>query len=234
MRIVATSITVFLLASFLTYGLGAVGHANPAAAVLGDIATPADITRMNHVFGLDRPLLVQYFSWLGHALTGDLGTSYFTSVPVSQSVGQALPVDLSIAVLALTFAVVLGGAAGIAAALRQGGKLDRAVTLVCAGLATVPPFVIGIALIVVFSVFLKVLPSGGYVPLGTDAGQWLRFALLPALALSVEGAAAIARQLRTSLVAAVKENYVTGAVARGCRPAACCSATCSATRPDRR
>ena len=73
----------------------------------------------------------------------------------------------------------------------------------------------GIALIVVFSVFLKVLPSGGYVPLGQDPAQWLRFAILPALALSVESAAAVARQLRTSLVGAMGENYAVGAAARG-------------------
>jgi len=214
-RIVSVPVTVFLLASFLTYGLGALGNANPAAAVLGDTATPGDIVRMNHQFGLDRPFPVQYFTWLGHALTGNLGQSYFTTVPVSTSVGQALPVDLSLAVLAVAFAAALGGSAGIAAALRQGGRLDRAVTLVCSGLATVPPFIVGIALIVVFSVFLKVLPAGGYVGFSTDPGQWLRFALLPALALSVEGAAAIARQLRTSLVGALRENYVVGAAARG-------------------
>lgn len=215
LRIVAVPVTVFLLASFITYGLGALGNANPAAAVLGDTATPADITRMNHVFGLDRPFLVQYVTWLGHALTGNLGQSYFTTIPVSTSVGQALPVDLSLAVLALSFAVLFGGAAGIAAALRQGSRLDRAVTLVCSGLATVPPFIVGIALIVVFSVFLKALPAGGYVGFSTDPGQWLRFALLPSLALSVEGAAAIARQLRTSLVGSLRENYVLGAAARG-------------------
>ena len=77
--------------------------------MLGDTATPADITRMNHQFGLDRPFLAQYAAWLGHALTGNLGQSYFTSIPVSTSVGQALPVDLPLAVLALTFAVLLGG-----------------------------------------------------------------------------------------------------------------------------
>ncbi len=215
LRIVAVPVTVFLLASFITYGLGALGNANPAAAVLGDTATPADITRMNHQFGLDRPFLVQYVTWLGHALTGNLGQSYFTTIPVSTSVGQALPVDLSLAILALGFAVLFGGAAGIAAALRQGSRLDRAVTLVCAGLATVPPFIVGIALIVVFSVLLKALPAGGYVGFSTDPGQWLRFALLPSLALSVEGAAAIARQLRTSLVGSLRENYVLGAAARG-------------------
>lgn len=214
-RIVSVPVTVFLLASFVTYWLGALGHANPAAAVLGDTATPSDITRLNHVFGLDKPFLVQYVTWLGHALTGNLGQSYFTSIPVSTSVEQALPVDLSLAVLALLIATVVGAAFGIAAALRPGSKFDHAVTAVCSGLATVPPFIVGIALIVIFAVTLKVLPSGGYVGLSTDPGQWLRFAILPALALSVEGAAAIARQLRTSLAGALKENYVTGAAARG-------------------
>jgi peptide/nickel transport system permease protein len=214
-RIISVPVTVFLLASFVTYALGAIGHANPAAEVLGDTATPADIVRLNHVFGLDKPFLVQYVDWLGHALTGNLGQSYFTSIPVTTSVTQALPVDLSLAVLAMLIAVLVGSAFGIAAALRPGSKFDHAVTLVCAGLATVPPFIVGIALIVVFAVFLKLLPSGGYVGLSQDPGQWLRFAILPALALSVEGGAAIARQLRTSLSAALRENYVTGAAARG-------------------
>lgn len=215
LRFTAVPVTVFLVASFLTFGLGALGGANPAAAVLGDTATPADITRINHQFGLDRPFLAQYASWLGHALTGDLGHSYFTSVPVSTSIGQALPVDLSIAVLALLLAAGLGAAAGITAARNRGGWWDRTVTLVASGLATVPPFLVGIALIVVFSVFLKVLPSGGYVAFTDDPGQWLRFAFLPALALSVEGAAAVARQLRTSMVGAMGENYAVGAAARG-------------------
>lgn len=215
LRTVGGPVVVFLIASFVTYSLSAIGHANPAAEVLGQTATPADVARLNHVFGLDKPLLVQYADWLGHALTGDLGQSYFTTVPVSTSVAQALPVDLSLAALALLIAALAGGAAGIAAALRQGGWFDRAVSLVCSALATVPPFIVGVALIAVFSVTLKVLPSGGYVGLSQDPAQWLRFALLPALALSVGVGAAIARQLRTSLVGALRENYVTGAAARG-------------------
>ncbi len=214
-RLVSVPVTVFLIATFATYALGALGGANPAATVLGQDATPAAIAQLNHQYGLDRPLLVQYFTWLGHALTGNLGTSYFTSIPVSTSLGQALPVDLSLALLALGFAVVLGGGAGIVAALRQGGWFDRGVSAVCSGLATVPPFLVGITLIVLFAVVFRLLPSGGYVPFTQDPGQWLRFALLPALALSAEGAAAIARQLRTSLVGALRENYVLGAAARG-------------------
>jgi peptide/nickel transport system permease protein len=212
---VSVPVTVFLIATFGTYALGALGGANPAATVLGQDATPAAIANLNHRYGLDRPLLVQYFTWLEHALTGNLGTSYFTSIPVSTSLGQALPVDLSLAALALTFAVLLGGAAGIGSALKRGSLLDRIVSAVCSALATVPPFLVGITLIVLFAVIFRLLPSGGYVPFTQDPGQWLRFAFLPALALSAEGAAAIARQLRTSLVGALQENYVLGAAARG-------------------
>jgi len=215
LRLVSVPVAVFLIATFSTYALGALGGANPAATVLGQDATAGQIAQLNHQFGLDNPFLVQYFDWLGHALTGNLGVSYFTSIPVATSIGQAFPVDLSLALLALTFAVVFGGAAGITAALRRGGWFDRAVSAVCSGLATVPPFLVGITLIVLFAVSFRLLPSGGYVPFTQDPGQWLRFALLPSIALSAEGAAAIARQLRTSLVGALQENYVLGAAARG-------------------
>ncbi|MFF1954503.1 ABC transporter permease, partial [Kitasatospora herbaricolor] len=214
-RALLTTATVFLISSLITFGLGALSEANPGAAVLGETATPADIARMNHEFGLDRPLTEQFTSWLGHALGGDLGHSWFTTLPVADSIAAALPVDLSIAGLALLFAVLLGGAAGIAAARSNGGRLDLAITGICSVLGTLPAFVIAIGLIAVLSVQAGLLPSGGYVPFGQDPGQWLRFAVLPALALSLDAAAGIARQLRTSLVGALRENYVTGAVMRG-------------------
>ena len=214
-RALLTTGTVFLISSLLTFALGAMSEANPGAAVLGETATPDDIARMNHEFGLDRPLPAQFVGWLGHALTGDLGHSWFTTLPVADSIFTALPVDLSVAGLALLFAVLLGGAAGIAAARSNGGRLDLAVTGVCSVLGTLPAFVVAIGLIAVLSVQTGLLPSGGYVPFGQDPGQWLRFAVLPALALSLDAAAGIARQLRTSLVGALRENYVTGAVMRG-------------------
>jgi peptide/nickel transport system permease protein len=214
-RGLAVPIVVFAFASFFTFWLGSLSPSNPGAAVLGDTATPAAIAHMNHQFGLDRPFLVQYVVWLGHAFTGDLGRSYFTTIPVSQSISQAIPVDLQLAGLALLLAVVLGGTAGIVAALRQGGRLDRAVTLVASALGTLPPFVVGVGLIVIFSVLLHVLPAGGYAPLAANPVPWLEYAFLPSLALSLELAASIARQLRTSLVGQLNENYVTGLVVRG-------------------
>jgi peptide/nickel transport system permease protein len=215
LRMAVTTATVFLITSFGAYALGALSKTNPAAAVLGETATPADIVRMNHQFGLDRPLLVQYASWLGHGFTGDLGTSYFTSIPVADSIRQALPVDLGITGLAALFAVLIGGTAGIAAALNGGGRLDRSVTAVCSVLGTVPGFVIGIVLIVLFSATLRILPAGGYVSFTTDPVQWFRCLLMPSFALSLTLAAGIARQLRTSLVGTLRENYVVGATVRG-------------------
>ncbi|WP_082574881.1 MULTISPECIES: ABC transporter permease [unclassified Nocardioides] len=209
------TVTVLFLASVVTFALGALSDSNPAAAALGETATQADIDRLNHEFGLDRPLVAQYFSWVGHALTGDLGRSWFTTIPVTDSIKAALPVDLSIAALALVLAIVIGGGAGIGAALSNGGIVDRSVTLVCSILGTLPPFVIGMALIVVFSVKLQLLPAGGYVPLAVDPAQWLRFSILPGLALSLDVAASIARQLRTSLVGELRENYAVGAEMRG-------------------
>jgi peptide/nickel transport system permease protein len=99
--------------------------------------------------------------------------------------------------------------------MRKGGLFDRTVTLVCSVLGTLPPFVIGIALIVVFAVTFKVLPAGGYVAFTDSPVEWLRFAILPAMALTLEVAANIARQLRTSLVGELRENYAIGAEMRG-------------------
>ncbi|MEU8204876.1 ABC transporter permease [Streptosporangium sp. NPDC049046] len=211
----AALVVVALVSTFITYGLGALGDANPAAAVLGETATPEDIARMSHEFGLDRPFLEQYVTWLGNALTGDLGRSWFTQLPVAESIAQRLPVDLSITGLAVLIAILAGGAAGVGAAVSNGGRFDRIVTAVCAVASTLPAFVVGIGLIVVFAVIVPVFPSGGYVPLTQDPVQWLRLITLPAIALSLDAAADLARQLRTGLVAALRENYVTGAVVRG-------------------
>jgi peptide/nickel transport system permease protein len=205
-----------LLSSFIIYSLGALSNSDPAATILGqDAATPAAVARLNHALGLDRPLLVQYWHWLTQALHGNLGRSYFTQIPVSQSISQRLPVDLSIAVLALLLAVAIGGTAGVVAAIRRGGWVDRLVTVMCSAVSTLPAFVIGIILVVVFAVKLHLLPANGYAGPASGFGRWLRYIILPSLALSLQAAADVARQLRTSLVSVLEQNYITGARVRG-------------------
>ena len=172
-------------------------------------------TKLDRALGLDHPLIVQYWHWLTQAVQGNLGVSYFTQIPVSQSISQRLPVDLSIALLAVLLAVFIGGTAGTVAAMRRGGWVDRAVTIACSAVSTLPAFVIGIILVVLFAVTVHWLPANGYVGPSTSIPQWLRFAILPSLALSLQVSADIARQLRTSLVEVLDRNYIVGAKVRG-------------------
>src|ERR1700756_1866252 len=150
---------ILVISSFVTYSLGALSNSDPAATILGqDAATPAAVAHLNHVLGLDKPLVVQYWDWLSQAVRGNLGTSYFSQIPVSQSISQRLPVDLSIAVTAVILAVIIGGTAGTVAAIRRGGWFDRGLTIVCSAVSTLPAFVVGIVLVVIFAVAAHLLP----------------------------------------------------------------------------
>jgi peptide/nickel transport system permease protein len=213
---IAVLLPIVVLSSFITYSLGALSNSNPAATILGqDAATPTAVAHLDHVLGLDKPLVVQYWDWLTQALHGNLGVSYFTQIPVSQSIAQRLPVDLSIAITAVILAVLIGGTAGTVAAIRRGGWYDRGVTVVCSAVSTLPAFVVGIVLVVVFAVAVHLLPASGYVGPSGGLGPWLEHIILPSLALALQPAADIARQLRTSLVSVLEQDYITGARVRG-------------------
>ena len=217
-RVLAVTVPVFLIATAVTFVLGAVSGLSPAGRLLGDSATPADVARVNAELGLDRPVVVQYVEWLGHILRGDLGTSWLNGVGVAEQIGQRLEVSLSVAGLALVIGVVAGATLGILAAVYSGSWFDRAVTVVCTVISTLPPFVVGIALIVVFCVLFPLVPSAGYVSPTQSVGLWFSLIILPAIALSLDAVSDIARQLRGGIVSAYRENYVVGAVVRGLSP----------------
>ncbi len=143
------------------------------------------MARLNRALGLNHPLIGQYWNWLSQALRGNLGRSYFSQIPVAQSIGQRLPVDLSIAVLAIILAVIIGGGAGTLAAVYRGSWFDRGVTAACSAASTLPAFVVGIILVVLFAVTAHLLPANGYVGPSTSVTQWLAHIILPALALSL-------------------------------------------------
>jgi len=215
LTIALQAVVVLFIASFVTFALGAVSGSNPAAVALGDQATPEDVARLNHEFGLDQPFLLRYLEWLGGALTGDLGRSWFTGIPVTQSIAAAFPVSLSIAVGATLVAILLGGGSGILAGVRRGTWIDRSVTAANAALATIPAFVAGIALILLFAFVIPIFPVGGYVPPTVSVSAWLLCLVLPSVSLSLDAASDLSRQLRTSLVGALSQNYVIGAKVHG-------------------
>ena len=209
------AVPVLVITAAVTFALGAFAKQQPADLLLGEAATPEALAELEHELGRDRPLVVQFGDWVWSALQGDLGASWFTGIPLTTTLADRIPVSLSIAGLALVIAVVVGGTAGILAATRRGSWIDSTVTVLASTLATLPPFVVSIVLILLFGVALPILPTGGYVPFAQDPAAWLASIILPAIALSLEAAADIARQLRTALVSSFEENFVLGARLRG-------------------
>ncbi|MFE3741361.1 ABC transporter permease [Streptomyces sp. NPDC059096] len=217
-RSVAIFVPVFLVATFVTFALRSLSGLSPARIQLGEQATPEAIQRIEAQWGLDQPFLTQYWQWFTDVLHGQLGSSWVNGADISTLIGLGLGVSLSVAVLALIIGVLAGFVLGTVAALRRTTPLDRAITGFVTVISVMPAFVVGIVLVTVFAVGLGLFPSAGYVPAEQGIGPWLAHVTLPALALSFDVVADVARQLRTSLVAAYSENYVTGAVVRGLGP----------------
>jgi len=185
---------------------------NPALAILGQTATPDRVAALNHQLGLDAPLWKQYLLFLRHLVTGDLGTSISYQRPVSELIGTAVPVTLSLIVFALVLALVISiPLAGIAAG-KPGRGRDlgvRAFTLVGQGM---PQFWVGIMLLLLLAVKLGAFPVGGY---GETAGSHLYYLFLPALTLAIALSPQIIRSLRASTIAVLGSDYVGTARSKG-------------------
>jgi peptide/nickel transport system permease protein len=218
LRSVLIFIPAFLVATFVTFALRALTGLSPARIQLGEDATPAAIARIEHQWGLDRPFLVQYGSWLNGVLHGRLGASWSNGADISTLIGNGFVISLSVAALALVTGIVAGFGFGTLAALRQATWIDRTITGFMTFISVMPAFVVGIVLVEIFAVGLRWLPSAGYMPVSAGLVPWLSHIILPALALSFDTVSDVARQLRSGLIAAYHENYVTGAVVRGLGP----------------
>ncbi len=217
-RSVAIFVPVFLVATFVTFSLRALSGLSPARLQLGEDATPQAIHNIESQWGLDRPFLAQYGSWFDHLLHGNLGRSWSSGVSITQLLGDGLTISLSVSFFALIIGVVFGFAFGTLAAVRRTTWIDRVITGFMTVISVMPPFVVGIILVEVFAVGLGWFPSAGYVPANQGFGLWLAHITLPAVALSFDAISVVARQLRSGLIAAYRENYVTGAIVRGLSP----------------
>jgi peptide/nickel transport system permease protein len=191
-----------------------------AAYVLaGPNASAEDIERVRQSLGLDKPVPVQYVTWLGRALQGDLGRSLELHEPVLSLVLSRYGNTLLLAVAAMVFAAVTGILAGTLAALRPHTLLDRAVMLVTLTANSTPSFWLGLVLILVFSLTLHWLPSSGMDSARGDGGPFdvLQHLVLPAVTLGAISSALIARMTRASLLEVLTQEYVLVARAKGLR-----------------
>lgn len=214
-RRLAGAFLVLVLVSLLSFALIWLVPGDPAAAFLDASATPEQVAKLRSALGLDLSLPQQMFGWYGRILSGDLGQSILLNRSVTAALIERLPVTLSLAALALAFAVFFGVAAGIIAAVNHNRWPDQAVmTTALLGLS-VPDFWLGLVMVLVFAVSLGWLPSGGFTPFLQSPAEWLRGMILPALTLGLVQVGFIARMARASMLDTLSQDYVRTADAKG-------------------
>ena len=213
----AAAIVVLLLVSFLVFSLLSLAPGSMETTLLGSRpASPELIASIRSQYHLDEPFPLRYLRWLGDAAQLDLGRSVVSSQPVSAIVVERMSISAELALMAFTFAAVVGAPAGLWAAARQGRTADRGITIAAVLGMSAPPFAVGTFLIYVFGVRWSVLPV--YGPGGSGADR-LEHLLLPAAALAIGLAALVVRQTRAAALGVLDQDYLTFARARGLSPA---------------
>lgn len=212
-------IPVLLVVAVVSFSIIHMAPGDPALMILGDDASIQDVQRLRTELGLDRPMLQQFFSYLGELLRGDLGRSLFFSMPVTQAIAARAEPTLMLTVISLTIALVAGVLMGVTAAVRRNTFADQTILVVSLFGVAMPNFWLGLNLILLFSVTLGWLPTSGYVSIAEGGiGSAVRSLVLPAIALGFSQAALISRMTRSSVLEVLGLDYVRTAKAKGVPP----------------
>lgn len=214
-RRIITTIPVMAFVALFVFSLLYIAPGDPAAVIAGDQASPADVERIRASLGLDRPYLIRFGEWLFRVLQGDLGTSIFTSLPVTQLIAQRIEPTLSLMVLTLIFAVVIAVPMGVVAAWKAGTWVDKAAMAFAVLGFSVPVFVVGYLLAYTFALKLDWLPVQGYTPFSQGFWPWLRNLILPAVTLGFVYIALIARITRATMLEVLQQDYIRTARSKG-------------------
>ncbi len=214
LRKAGAALIVLFLASVLVFsGIRAI-PGDAALALGGEERDPAVTAQIRHKYGLDQPLPVQYFHWVGLAVRGDLGRDS-RELPVAHTIVTRIPLTLELAGLALLIGTLLGAVAGVVAAIRRGKPSDYLSNAIALIGLSVPHFWLGLLMIIEFSVNLHWLPSGGYVSFRADPIGNLRHMAMPALVLGTGLSAVVMRQMRSAMLESLGADYVRTARAKG-------------------
>lgn len=188
---------------------------DPVRLALGTRYTPEAYEALRAASGLDRSLPEQFFSYLAHAVTGDLGVSFRNGQPVTTTLLQRLPATISLALVGLVIALVISIPAGIYSALREGRVSDVIVRLSSQFGVSIPDFWLGMLLISFFSVTLGLLPASGYIALTDDPAGWLRQVTLPGITVGLVAGAIMTRYIRAAVIDVASSGYIRTAVSKG-------------------
>jgi len=215
LRRVLAVIPVMIIVATLAFVLIHLAPGDPASVIAGPYATPDDVGKLRRQLGLDEPLPMQLMHWYGRLLTGNLGDSIFLRRPVTEAVLERIEPTLLLTIWGTLIAVLLGVPAGIVSARYHNSAVDHSLMgLALLGLS-IPNFLLGLLMILVFGVWLGWLPVAGYVPL--DEGLWrnTRSLLMPSVSLGLVQSALIARITRSSMLDVLREQYIVSGRAKG-------------------
>ncbi|GMV45233.1 MAG: peptide ABC transporter permease [Pseudomonadota bacterium] len=216
LRRLAATLPVMAVVAVVVFLLIHLSPGDPAALIAGDLATTEDIARLRVALGLDRPLGWQFLLWAGRILSGDLGTSIFTNLPVTQLLAQRLEPTLSIAFVTMAIALLLSIPLGTLAAARAGSWIDRVVMVFAVLAFSLPVFLVGYLLIYGFAIQLDWFPVQGYVRLAEGGvSGWLRSLTLPCVNLALLYMALLTRMTRATVLEVLQEDYIRTARAKG-------------------
>jgi peptide/nickel transport system permease protein len=214
-RRIITTIPVMAFVALFVFSLLYIAPGDPAAVIAGDQASPADVEKIRQSLGLDRPYLVRFGEWFFRVLQGDLGTSIFTSLPVTQLIAQRIEPTVSLMVLTLILAVAIAVPLGVLAAWKAGTWIDRLVVAFAVFGFSVPVFVVGYLLAYTFALKLDWVPVQGYTPLSEGIWPWFKNLVLPSITLGFVYIALIARITRASMLDVLQQDYIRTARSKG-------------------
>lgn len=213
-RLIGMATVMFIVATMVFF-LTRLAPGDPAALMLGDQATVADVDALRKVYGLDQPLLVQYGLWMKQVLSGNLGQSIFLQRPVLQAIVERAEPTFFLALFSIAIAAAIGVPAGIASAVWRGGRADQIVSALAMLAASVPSFWLGLIFIQMFAVRMGWFPVAGYGDPGASFAERLGHLVLPASVLGIVNSALITRFTRASMLDVLGEDFVRTARAKG-------------------
>jgi peptide/nickel transport system permease protein len=219
MRRLLESFVVIVLVSIIVFLAVRILPGDPIRLVVSaggaQSYTEEQLTALRHEYGLDRPMFVQYLSWVGNLLRGDLGKSLYSNTPVWDEILRRLPITFHLGLFALAVGIIIGVPVGIISAIRRGKWIDQLViTLTNLGI-TIPLFWLGLILMLIFGLRLRWLPVMGYTSPFVDFWLNLRELVMPVFCLSVFPMASMARQTRSSMLEVMRQDYIRTAWSQG-------------------
>ncbi len=188
---------------------------DPAAIIAGDQARTEDIEAIRRQLGLDRPVYVQFFEWVGRLIAGDLGSSIFLDRPVLQLILERVEPTLALAISTTIFSVLLAIPLGVLAAWKAGTWIDQVIMAIAVMAFSFPVFLIGYGLVQAFALEIDLLPVQGFVSIADDPWQFLLHLILPTIALGLVYTALLARMTRSTVLEILNEDYIRTARAKG-------------------